>query len=131
MDSFNHINRRFIGEISMVDWGILIVRRRQPYADWANSFDDDGPGYGVSEAGPSAYLIPFFENLDEVKEFVSENFEAIFEEELAAWMEAPETWPDFTLENFRDWFSVEYIEMVYDLTDPESIEPPSGEGFDA
>ena len=34
-------------------------------------------------------------------------------------MEAPETWPEFNLDNFRKWFFVEYIDMVYDLINTE------------
>lgn len=131
MHSHNHINHRFIGELSMVDWSILIIRRKQPYIDWANSFEDDGPKYDGAETGPSAYLIPYFESIDNVKGFVAANFGAIFEEELASWMEVPETWPDFTLDNFGNWFSVEYIDMVYDLTEPEALEPDRGLDFNA
>ncbi len=125
------MNYQFIGEIPIADCRVLLVRRNKPYIDWANSFEDDGPKYDEESNHSSAYLIPPFEQPEEVNEFITANFGAIFEEELSSWMEAPETWPEFSLENFREWFSVEYIDMVYDLIDPEWAESSNGSECDA
>jgi hypothetical protein len=104
---------------SKADCGILLIRRNQPYIDWANSFEDGGPTYDPESNHTSAYLIPPFEQPEKVDEFIAANFGAIFEEELSSWMEASATWPEFSLDNFRKWFSVEYIDMVYDLISQE------------
>jgi len=124
------MNYQFIGEVPIADYGVLLIRRKQPYIDWANSFEDDGPKYDPASNHASAYLIPPFEQTEEVDEFIAANFETIFEEELSSWMEAPETWPEFSLDNFRKWLFVEYIDMVYDLINPEWMEPPKGSDFD-
>lgn len=118
------MNRRFIEEIPIADCGVLLVRRNQPYIDWANSFEDGGPKYDSENNHTSAYLIPPFDLPDEVDKFIEENFEAIFEEELSSWMEVSESWPEISIDNFKKWFSVEYIDMVYDMIDPEWIESP-------
>ena len=125
------MNHQFIGEVPIADYGVLLVRRKQPYIDWANSFEDDGPKYDSESNHASAYLTPPFEQSEEVDEFIAANFGEIFEEELSSWMEAPETWPEFSLDNFRKWLSVEYIDMVYDLIDSEWTELPHSSEYDA
>lgn len=46
----------------------LIVRPKQPYVDWANSVEDDGPRANLQElqASPSIYLV---ESIDFLEEF--------------------------------------------------------------
>lgn len=105
-------------------WKHLLATKCKPRGqivdiDWANSFEDGGPKYDLESNHASAYLIPPFVQFEEVDEFIAANFEAIFEEELSSWMEAPETWSEFSLDNFRKWFSVEYLDMVHDLINLE------------
>jgi len=48
---------------------VVTVSPKQPYIDWANSFDDDGPDMDTSRSISTAYLIP-----DKYDEFSYEKF---------------------------------------------------------
>jgi hypothetical protein len=100
----------------------MIVTRKQPYVDWANSFDDDGPKLTpeLARDGRTIYLAPDSDE-DTDREIVLDEFwQQIFEEELSAWMVGEEDWPPLlTREMFDAWFDVELIESVFDLT-PEA-----------
>jgi hypothetical protein len=125
------MNHRFIGEAPLADCGLLLIRKKQPYLDWARAFEEEGAENPYKASNSSAYLIPLFEKTTEVETFVKAHFEVIFEEELASWMEAPETWPVFTFENFKEWFTLEYIDMVYDLVSFEHEEDTTSGGYNA
>lgn len=102
--------------MDVVNRGLLLVVPRQPYLDWANGLKHHGPNFHLEEGMPAAYLIPQFGTLEEVDEFIAEAHASIFEEELAAWTEDREVWPEpRDLERFYQWFSVEYTDLVADL----------------
>ena len=98
-------------------WGIL-VQAKQPYVDWANSFEDGGPTLSLDDqrASPTVYLIPPLEGAD-LYELVDEwHWEEIFALELNSWMRDPSVWPaDRTADMFHDWFDVELITDLIDL----------------
>jgi len=95
----------------------ILVRAKQPYVDWANSFEDDGPIVSLDDqrSTPTLYLIPEHEGAD-VHELVDEWYrENIFAFELSAWMRDPSVWPENrTADMFHDWFDVELISELID-----------------
>lgn len=94
----------------------VIVRPKQPYADWANSFDDDGVPYELGEQRPNCYLIDEIDDLADQTRVLRKYWKQIFEEELEGWMRFPEDWPEKrTYREFKQWFQVEIIEMVWDI----------------
>lgn len=112
--------------MDILNRGLLLVVPRQPFLDWANDLEHHGPDFHLDEGIPAAYLIPHFGTLDEVDRYVAEVHGRIFEEELAAWTEDPEVWPEKRgLERFYEWFSVEYTDLVADLAE-EPIRVESG-----
>lgn len=95
---------------------MAIIKPKQPYIDWANSFDDGGPILSLEDARQegNAYLI---DEGDNFIKFVEKHYQRIFEEELDGWMTDPDEWPQKrTLKMFKEWFDVEICEMVYDLS---------------
>jgi len=98
----------------------IIVRRRQPYVDWANSFDDGVPQFDSAEHSPNVYLINEVRDPRNVRQALQRWWREIFEEELSAWIRDPDDWPEhLTLSLFLQWFEVEIVEIVSDLgTDP-------------
>jgi hypothetical protein len=98
-------------------WGIL-VRAKQPYVDWANSFEDGGPIFDLDErrASPTLYLIAELEGAD-LYELVDEWYwEEMFVFELNSWMREPSVWPENrTVDMFHDWFDVELVTELIDL----------------
>ena len=99
----------------------ITITRRQPYVDWANSFDDDAPELTESLANDrrTIYLVAAPEHEPDLQELLADHWENIFEEELAAWMEDEADWPaPRTRDMFDQWFAAEVTESVFDL-DPE------------
>jgi hypothetical protein len=102
----------------------LTITRRQPYLDWANSFDDGGPRLAEDLARDrrTIYLVRESETEPELRKLLEEFWEQIFEQELAAWMEDDGTWPSArTREMFDAWFEAEVTDAVYDLTPEEPL----------
>jgi hypothetical protein len=102
----------------------LLISRKQPYIDWANSLEEGGAvlSYDVSRAHRSLYLVPEADGEPDLNSFIGEFWEDIFENELGAWMIAAETWPQpRTREMFDAWFDVELNDSVFDLTPEEPL----------
>ena len=98
-------------------WGIL-VRAKQPYVDWANSFEDGGPTMTLGErrSAPTMYLVHEHEDTDLRELIAGWYWEAIFDLELVSWMRETSTWPqNRTTEMFYEWFDVELASELVDL----------------
>lgn len=112
-----------------VNRGMILVFPREPYVEWANDVSEEGHEFDPSHAMPTAYLIPEFETLEEVDAFVRDHYGAIFEEELAAWRPEPEDWPDDRgLDEFWEWFGVDFTAHVADLAGPGTGPESAGDG---
>jgi hypothetical protein len=96
----------------------LIVRPKQPYADWANSVDDDGPRADLQalRASPSIYLVESIDYLEDFDLLVDDTWDWIFREQLNGWMRDTESWPDeLTRKMFLEWFDCELCTMIWDM----------------
>ncbi len=94
----------------------LVVRPKQPYIDWADSFDDGGPKYDPDHHQAKVFLIDEVEDTRDIKKVVRRCWQAIFEEEINSWMRDPDVWPQRrTLKVFLEWFEVEVCDVVLDL----------------
>ncbi len=99
---------------------LLLVRGKQPYADWANSFDDGGPRLDLAEhrQDANAYLVVDHEETGDLDNLVELHWEDIFGSELDAWMRDRKTWPvNRTRSMFWQWFDVDFASLVFDLGD--------------
>ncbi len=99
----------------------LIVRPRQPYVDWANSVDDDGPRAILQalRTDPSIYLVEIIDLLEDVDLLIDDTWEWIFREQLNGWMRDPDLWPEgLTREMFLGWFDCELSTMIWDMLKP-------------
>ena len=67
-----------------VDRTALMVRPKQPYIDWANSFEDGGPKYDQDRQHAKIYLIDEVADPSDIKKVVRRHWRDIFEEELLA-----------------------------------------------
>jgi hypothetical protein len=96
----------------------ITVTRKQPYIDWANSFDDGGPELTNELAGDrrTVYLVEAADDPSAIGELLDDHWQRIFEEELAMWMESEDDWPTpLTREMFDAWFDAELTDAVVDL----------------
>jgi hypothetical protein len=102
----------------------LFVSRKQPYIEWANSFEDDGPTMTeeLSRGERVVYLVPEGASMPVLADLLDQFWEDIFEAELESWMLNETDWPQTrTREVFDEWFEVELSESVYDLTPDEPL----------
>ena len=99
----------------------LIVRPRQPYVDWANSMDDDGPRADLRKLReePSIYLVEVVDLLEDFPVLIDKYWAWVFREQLNGWMRDPELWPkELTHEMFLEWFDCELSTMIWDMLKP-------------
>jgi hypothetical protein len=102
----------------------LTITRKQPYIDWANGVEDDGPELTAELAGDlrTVYLVPESEREPNLESVLAEFWQQIFEEELAAWILNGEDWPrPLTREMFDAWFDAELTGSVFDLIPEEPL----------
>jgi len=103
----------------MLKRGVLIVRPKQPYLDWAAGLDDSGLLPDPSDE-KTIYLIPSFESDEKARKIVEQVYAEDFENELYGWHTDETAWPqnrDFKM--FQDWFEIELHSVVEDLCDYE------------
>jgi len=106
----------------MLNRGVLIVRPKQPYLDWAADLDDSGVLPSVEDE-QTAYLNPGFEDDDEAEAILKKIYEEIFERELDGWHTDESAWPkNRTFAMFKQWFQIELHSVVEDLCAYEIID---------
>jgi hypothetical protein len=101
----------------MLNRGVVIVRPKQPFLDWAAGLDDSGivPD-PIGEQ--TVYLIPSYEDDEAAWELLEKVHPGIFENELYGWHTDEAAWPrgrNFAM--FKKWFEVELHSVVEDLCD--------------
>jgi hypothetical protein len=102
----------------------LTITRKQPYVDWANRTGDGTDEQVVypQDDRRTVYLVPNFDGDTTPGEVLAEFWEDIFEEELAAWVEDEESWPEVrTRAVFDAWFDADLTDAVIDLTPDEPL----------
>ena len=103
----------------LVNRAAITVKPKEPYIDWANGLDDDGPKIALGHLPERAvYLVDDVENLvGDVEDIVEWYFAEIFEQELVAWHRVESDWPqNRDLATFMEWFEVEVHSMILDLS---------------
>ncbi len=107
-----------------VNRSAIIVRIKQPFADWANQLPDRAPNEPLYTAssfkndGP-VYLVPEFDDVDDLLDFIDDEKKLeIFEEMLQGWSLDENLWPqNRTAKMFDKWFDLEIREEVIDTLD--------------
>ncbi|MBM4267030.1 MAG: hypothetical protein FJ144_10505 [Deltaproteobacteria bacterium] len=110
----------------MINRGVLIVRPKGPFLEWAAGLDDSGILPSV-EGEQTVYLIPQFESDDEAQGILAQLHAEVFERELWGWHTDESAWPPRRdLATFRKWFSIELHSVVEDLCDHAIIDDEDG-----
>lgn len=113
--------------------GMVMLRYKQPFFDWLKIADPEPiPNFTLAnlEDDGDAFLIPDFESSDPVDgtedavKWVEKRWRMLFEHVLGEWLTDESLWPKKrTLIMFREWFSIEYRSMVWDLaSEPLRVE---------
>ncbi|MGB0467138.1 MAG: hypothetical protein ACPGF7_06315 [Pontibacterium sp.] len=95
---------------------------KQPFVDWANSLTNDVAGLNETlslsehQQEGTVYLIDEVESEQDFQQAIERFWPSIFENELSAWDEMADAWPDNrTLGLFMDWFEFKPQVMALDL----------------
>ena len=116
----NGDNRRF--GMNEVNREVLFFKPKVLFLDWVNSADDEGVVLTLGEVAldGTVYLTPEIEDDDELREFLEKNYEMLFEQELAGWVQDEARWPaNRDISTFLDWFDIEFHSMVIDVAGGE------------
>ncbi len=106
----------------MINRSAVILKYKDPAVKWINEADpyDDDPGITAASVNTdrTVYLVreEDADGPDALKEeWVSLNYEALFENELEGWYTDESLWPqDRTLDLFYKWFDVECHTVIID-----------------
>jgi len=106
----------------MLNRGVVIVRPKQPFLDWAAGLDDSGI-VPDPHGEQTVYLIPSYEDDEAAWELLERVHPGIFENELHRWHTDEAAWPrDRDFATFKEWFEVELHSVVEDLCDFEIVD---------
>ena len=106
----------------MLNRSALIVRPRQPFLDWAAQLDDSQVIPSVEDE-QSVYLVPSFEDDEELEAVLKNVYREIFESELFGWHTDKTAWPKKrSLATFKQWFQIEWHTIVEDLCAYEIVD---------
>ena len=102
----------------------ITVIGAEPYLDWTRSRDADFNRGTLTVARTksygSAFLLPEFEQEEDLQEWVEDNYAWMFEFQLSAWTEDESAWPSTRdLKTFREWFRIDVHSVVVDAADDE------------
>jgi len=102
----------------------ITVIGAEPYLDWTRSRDADFNRGTLTVARTksygSAFLLPEFEQEEDLQEWVEDNYAWMFEFQLSAWTEDESAWPSTRdLKTFRKWFRIDVHSVVVDAADDE------------
>ena len=91
-----------------------------PFIAWTQQCEADfnAGTLTVARATPHgmAFLLPEVDDPSDLREWVEDNYAAIFEFQLTSWTATDALWPqDRSLGVFREWFRVELHGMVVDV----------------
>lgn len=104
-----------------IDRIAAIIKPTEHFLKWlkSTSYKDEALNLEDIQTDCSIVLIPDFEDITQASEFIEDNYEAIFENELLLWNEDNSDWPEvLTLDSFYQWFDVHFHTMVLDATAP-------------
>lgn len=98
-----------------IDRSAFTVSPKQAFYDWVKKAESDSL-FPPEIPESRIYLIEEMNTIEEIKFWVSDNYERIFELELDLWFANKKKWPKKrTYELFSNWFDISYQTTIYDL----------------
>ena len=99
-----------------VNRSAILIKAKQPYQDWANALEADGPRFDISKQDGVVYLIKDELVPTELDTHLRKIYKDIFEHELLSWHLLEDDWPkNRSYSKFKEWFDIQYTSEVADL----------------
>ena len=113
----------------LLNRSLVIIRHQQPFLDWLQAADPN-PQSDLTldqfESDGDAFLIPGEPKVNDQAQavkWVEKRWKGIFKYLLNDWLSDESLWPqNRSLKMFRQWFTIEYRSMVWDLDEKTPLE---------
>lgn len=104
--------------IKLLNRSAIVIRAKQPMADWvARVAPDEETDLATLRMEGTVYLIDEVEEESGFVQALGRSWRAIFENELAAWDEFGDDWPDKRDQMmFEQWFEADPQVLAFDLS---------------
>ncbi|MBF8277379.1 MAG: hypothetical protein HW390_2452 [Candidatus Brocadiaceae bacterium] len=92
----------------------LVLKPKQPFHDWLLSVE---PGNDFSDAlqEGDVYLLPDYEKISQMQNWLKRNFDSIFTDQLNNWYTDEDLWPqNRTMAMFKEWFEYSLLTTILD-----------------
>lgn len=97
-----------------IDRAALVIIPKKPFLDWLISIEED-IAVGDMWKGSTIYLIPDYEDEDQMEKWLKRNFDQIFSDQLNNWYIDESCWvPKRTFKMFKEWFDYSLHDMILD-----------------
>lgn len=106
--------------MDLVSRDAILIKKKQPYLDWVKNLPDPITDITLQELNQDCqiYLIPDYEDPNDIEEYIESIYELILEQELFAWHTDEKDWPDnISYKKFKECFGIEFHSMVIDVVD--------------
>lgn len=104
-----------------VNRSVAIIRPRVPFLDWLKQLPgelNDNVTLESLTRDCNALLIPCADDYDAAEQAVLEQYQTLFQAELADWCDDESLWPaPLSLALFQEWFQVEIHSVLSDIVD--------------
>ncbi len=110
----------------MINRAAVILKYKAPFIQWVNDADPykDNPGITLESENKdcTVYLI-LEDDAEKLEEWISLNFEQLFESEIEDWYADESLWPENRNRKlFDEWFDVECHSVLIDTVDGKIID---------
>lgn len=111
-----------------VNRSVAVIRPKAPFLEWLTTLPggvDAGLTLEILGQNSNALLVPPADDPEAMAEFIQQQYQLLFEAELADWCEDPACWPSpLSPELFTQWFEISIHPIVTDMVDtPLEREP--------
>ena len=90
---------------------------------WVNRVDpEDKITLAEAQIDPMLFLASDIQDEEELKEFLEDNFDQLFEYALNEWYTDRSIWPSRTYQNFTEYFTPKLFTMLADIDDDLPLE---------
>ncbi len=108
-------------DYEIINRAAITIKPRQPFIDWINSVGNEAE-VTFDDVDAEIYLVPEFENEEEMNQWFVENFDTLFCNQMNGWYMDTDVWiKERTLEMFYIMFDVSYSSMIWD-TEADAVE---------
>lgn len=93
---------------------LVLSKKKMPYYGWLQSIGKGSQNSNTTDN--EVYLLPDYEEIDQMEKWLSRNFDLIFQDQLNGWITDQDLWvKNRTYKLFKEWFDYSLHTMIFDL----------------